>query len=335
MIKIAHESPKSIFNEVQQYTDYDYALVHLFEEDKEYFNQFEEAINKGREVILDNSIFELEEAFDAHKFAYWVKKLRPTWYIIPDALENAEKTMQQAADWSKNHSDVPGKSIGVVQGKTYKEIRDCYKAMDEIANVDMIAISFDYSYYTDSFPHANKYVSWMLGRVKLLGDLLKDGVINKDKPHHLLGCGLPQEFSFYKHSDYDWIYSLDTSNPVVHGIKGITYGTDGLWSKERQKLHELINSELTIEQLDTIKNNISYRRNGSVKYIAYFKKGKYDYTEYYNRENILIKKTDRCSSERHYKDCGLSKPNPPLKITGKDRKSVPERFKLYNILKKE
>ena len=95
MIKIAHESPKSIFNEVQQYTDYDYALVHLFEEDKEYFNQFEEAINKGREVILDNSIFELEEAFDAHKFAYWVKKLRPTWYIIPDALENAEKTMQQ------------------------------------------------------------------------------------------------------------------------------------------------------------------------------------------------------------------------------------------------
>ena len=44
-------------------------LVHLFEEDQEYFNQFEEAINKGREVILDNSIFELEEAFDAVKFA--------------------------------------------------------------------------------------------------------------------------------------------------------------------------------------------------------------------------------------------------------------------------
>ena len=254
MIKIAHESPKSIFNEVQQYTDYDYALVHLFEEDKEYFNQFEEAINKGREVILDNSIFELEEAFDAHKFAYWVKKLRPTWYIIPDALENAEKTMQQAADWSKNHSDVPGKSIGVVQGKTYKEIRDCYKAMDEIAKVDMIAISFDYSYYTKSCPHPNKYVSWMLGRVKLLGDLMRDGVINKNKPHHLLGCGLPQEFSFYKHMDFDWIYSLDTSNPVVHGIKGITYGSDGLWSKESQKLFELINHD--VDDTNVILNNI-------------------------------------------------------------------------------
>ncbi len=164
--------------------------------------------------------------------------------------------MQQAADWSKRHSDVPGKSIGVVQGKTYEEIKDCYRAMDEIANVDMIAISFDYSYYTESCPHPNKYVSWMLGRVKLLGDLLTDGVINKDKPHHLLGCGLPQEFSFYKHADYNFIYSLDTSNPVVHGLKGITYGADGLWSKERQKLHELINSDISIDQLDTIKNNI-------------------------------------------------------------------------------
>ena len=56
MIKIAHESPKGIFNEVQKFTDYDYALVHLFEEDKEYWNQFKEAALKGREIILDNSL---------------------------------------------------------------------------------------------------------------------------------------------------------------------------------------------------------------------------------------------------------------------------------------
>ena len=257
MIKIAHESPKSIFSDVQKHTDYDYALVHLFEEDKEYLNQFQEAVKKGREVILDNSIFELEEAFEADRFAMWVERLKPTWYIVPDALENAEKTMQQAADWFKKYGDiVPGKSIGVVQGKTYEEIRDCYKAMDEIAKVDMIAISFDYSYYTKSVPHPNKYVSWMLGRVKLLGDLLKDGIINKNKPHHLLGCGLPQEFSFYRHADYNFIYSLDTSNPVVHGIKQIEYQPEGLWSKESQKLHELIEYPLEKLNLNLILDNI-------------------------------------------------------------------------------
>ena len=253
MIKIAHESPKSIFTDIQVVTDYDYALVHLFEEDKEYLEQFKVALRKGREVILDNSIFELEEAFDADKFAGWVEKLRPTWYIIPDALENQAKTISQMADWNMKYKDLPGKKIGVVQGKSYEEIKACYAYMDKNADVDMIAISFDYSYYTKSVPHPNKYVSWMLGRVKLLGDLIKDGVINESKPHHLLGCGLPQEFSFY--SQYPWIYSLDTSNPVVHGIKGIEYGEDGLWSKESQKLFELINYE--VEDTNTILYNIN------------------------------------------------------------------------------
>jgi len=256
-IRIAHEAPKSIFEDVQKVTDYDYCLVHLLEEDEQYLNQFKQAINKGREVILDNSIFELEEAFDAVKFNKWVKEIRPSWYIVPDALEDAYKTIDQMEDWNNKGYGYEGSGkIGVVQGKTYDEIVDCYNYMNKEADVDMIAISFDYSYYTQSVPHANKYVSWMLGRVKLLGDLLRDGVINQAKPHHLLGCGLPQEFSFYKHSDYDWIYSLDTSNPVVHGIKGITYGSDGLWSKERQKLHELINSDIDDRQLGVVKNNI-------------------------------------------------------------------------------
>jgi nitrate reductase NapAB chaperone NapD len=252
MIKIAHESPKSIFEDVQRVTDYDYALVHLFEEDKEYLNQFKQAIKKGREVILDNSIFELEEAFDADKFAYWINEIRPTWYIVPDALEDTKKTLSQMAAWNSKYNNLPGKKIGVVQGKTYEEIVDCYRYMDNIAEVDMIAISFDYSYYNDSISHPNKYVSWMLGRVKLLGDMVRDGVINEKKNHHLLGCSLPQEFSFY--SQYPWIYSLDTSNPVVHGIKGISYKTDGLWSKESQKLFELINYK--VEDTNPILNNI-------------------------------------------------------------------------------
>ena len=261
MIKIAHESPKSIFDDVQKVTDYDYALVHLLEEDEQYLKHFQQAIKKGREVILDNSIFELEEAFEAEKFAYWVEKLRPEWYIVPDALENSLLTMAQMEKWNSQYKELPGKKIGVVQGQTYQSIIDCYKYMDYVADVDMIAISFDYSYYTESVPHANKYVSWMLGRIKLLGDLLKHGIINKNKPHHLLGCGLPQEFSFYKHSDYDWLYSLDTSNPVVHGIKGIKYEYGGLQTKESIKLVDLLDVKLTNEQLYDVNHNINYFRN--------------------------------------------------------------------------
>ena len=248
MIKIAHEAPIDIFEEVQRVTDYDYALVHLLEQNGRYRDTFERAVKKGREVILDNSIFELEEAFEADRFALWIERLKPTWYIVPDALEDYGKTMLQMQNWNREFSNIPGKKIGVVQGTSYPLIKLCYEYMDKEADVDMIAISFDYSYYTESVPHPNKYVSWMLGRVKLLGDLVRDGIINKDKPHHLLGCGLPQEFSFYKHADYNFIYSLDTSNPVVHGLKGIEYAQEGLWSKESQKLHELI--DVPIEEID-------------------------------------------------------------------------------------
>jgi len=267
MIKIAHESPKSIFETVQQYTDYDYALVHLFEEDYEYYDLFFDAVEKGREVILDNSIFELGNAFDPEAFAWWIKKLNPTWYIVPDVLEDSVKTMASIDMWNSKYPEIKNKKIGVVQGRTYNQIVECYQHMDKKANVDMIAISFDYSYYTQSVPHPNKYVSWMLGRVKLLGDLLKDGIINVNKPHHLLGCGLPQEFAFYKHAKYDWIYSLDTSNPVVHGIKGIEYKEEGLWDKESQKLFEMINAE--VEDVNAVLFNIQRFRqfaNGTTKY---------------------------------------------------------------------
>jgi len=248
MIKIAHESPKSIFKKVQEYTDYDYALVHLFEEDEEYFNLFKEALENGREVILDNSIFELEEAFDADKFDKWINYLKPSWYIVPDALEDAYKTIDQMEDWNNRGLGYEGSGkIGVVQGKEYDEIVDCYNYMKNEANVDMIAISFDYSYYEWTSPHTNKYVSWMLGRPALLGRMLYDGVIDTNMKHHLLGVGLPQEGLFYKHSDYDWIYSMDTSNPVVHGMKGIEYSDQGLWDKESQKLFELINTPAPID----------------------------------------------------------------------------------------
>jgi len=254
-IRIAHEAPKSIFWEVEKYTSYSYALVHLFEEDPEYLALFKEAVRKGREVILDNSIFELEEAFDADRFAYWVDELRPTWYIVPDTLEDSKRTILQMSDWNVKYRNLPGKKIGVVQGKTYKDIVECYNYMDKFANVDMIAISFDYSYYTASFPHPNKYVSWMLGRVKLLGDLVRDGILNENKKHHLLGVALPQEGLHYR--QYPWIYSMDTSNPVVHGIKGIEYTEVGLWNKESQKLIELINTS----QDDIDINKVLYNLN--------------------------------------------------------------------------
>ena len=53
----------------------------------------------------------------------------------------------------------------------------------------------------------------MFGRIRMINRLLSDGIIDTTKPHHLLGCSLPQEFKAYR--DLRWIHTIDTSNPVL------------------------------------------------------------------------------------------------------------------------
>lgn len=259
-MKISHESPLSLMPQSRKYNDYDYALVHLFEELPEYYEFFKQSVSMGRHVLLDNSIFELGHAFDSDKFANYIIELNPTEYIIPDVLENTLGTMDSALDFVEKYPDLPGKKIGVVQGKTYEELVMCYQYMDTSINVDKIAISFDYSYYQQAVPHPNKWMAFALGRAQTLIRLQNDGIINKDKPHHLLGCALPIEFFFYREG-FDWIETIDTSSPIVHGLLDIVYEPGSLVNKQSIKLVDLIHSVPTPEQVDKINWNLSVFRS--------------------------------------------------------------------------
>jgi hypothetical protein len=260
-MKISHESPLCLLDRSRSYNDYDYALVHLFETEPTYYQFFKDSVAQGRHVLLDNSIFELGTAFDSERYAHWIKELQPTEYIIPDVLESALGTMDNALDWKEKYSDLPGKTIGVVQGKTYEDLVQCYDYLDTVIGVDKLAISFDYSYYLEVCPHPNKWMGYALGRVQTLTRLLNDGVINTKKPHHLLGCALPIEFMFYR-KEFKWLESLDTSNPIVHALLGIGYEPGGLDAKKSLKLIELLNTpEPSVATMHTINHNIKYFRS--------------------------------------------------------------------------
>ncbi len=261
MIQISHEVPLILLEQSRVFNDYDYALVHLFKENKQYYDFFKKSLGLGRRVILDNSIFELESKFDNDVFIDYIKELKPTEYIIPDSLENLRETIQSAEDFIKKYKSIDCKSIGVIQGKTYKELKECYIELVTNIDVDKVAISFDYSYYQSLFPNeGNKYVSWMEGRRYLIDRFLQDGVLNENKPHHLLGCSLPQEFKYYR--DMEFIDTIDTSNPIIHGIHNVKYSNWGLDSKISVKLVELLNIEsLSEEQTDSINYNIKKFRN--------------------------------------------------------------------------
>ena len=152
MIKRYHEAPISMFERVQKVTDGDYALVHLFEEIPEYLDMFKKAVKDGRDVILDNSIFELGTAFDGDKFAGWVEELQPTWYIVPDCWKNGPKTAEMFYEFTRKYPRLPGKRIGVAQGRTLAEVTECYKRINTFC--DMVAFNLDFSseYYDNMLP---------------------------------------------------------------------------------------------------------------------------------------------------------------------------------------
>jgi len=217
----AHEAPINLMGMVQQHTDYDYALVHHFDRYDRYYNFFKVALLNDREVILDNSIYELKKSFDPKQYSKWIDKLEPTYYIVPDVLEDSEETIFNFQRWNANFKNVAGLQIGTVQGTTYQEIVNCYKHMSE--NADYIAISFDMKYF--EYTGHGKSVADMRvsGRIRLIETLISAGIWNWDKPHHLLGCSLAREFSYYKNNNIYNIRSVDTSNPVIAGLKSLKY----------------------------------------------------------------------------------------------------------------
>jgi hypothetical protein len=257
---VSHETPISFLAQSRSYNDYDYALVHLFETHPEYYNFFKSSLLQGREVLLDNSIFELKESFNPEKYAEYVRELKPTYFIVPDVLEDATATMESYTSFRSKYMDLPGMWIGAIQGKAYDEIAECYAYMSAFA--DYIAISFDFSWYqqigkSQSFdPQLQKLERMCDGRQKLIRMLIADGLWNHNKPHHLLGNSLPQEMLHYR--DLPSIRSVDTSNPVIAGIHNIRYIKNyGMRLKPSVMLADLIDHEVTGEEADDILYNVA------------------------------------------------------------------------------
>ena len=143
--------------------------------------------------------------------------------------------------------------VAVVQAKDYYEALQCYSIL-QMQGYKKIAFSYGADWYADEFPHPNPLVGKMMGRIMVISRMYKSGVINKSDRVHLLGCALPQEFGYY--ADFPFIESVDTSNPIIHGLQGVKYNSLGLLTKSSTKIDQ-IEEELTTERLYDINHNIT------------------------------------------------------------------------------
>jgi hypothetical protein len=211
----------SVMDLVSQYTDGDYCLPHLLDSDENYKQYFYEAKEKGRYIILDNSVHELDRPYDSERLLYWVDQLKPNEFIVPDEINNPSKSIELAQIWSKIELPKETLKVAVVQGIYEADFTVSYGNYKDMG-YEKIAFSYSSKVYTDVFPHPDKNLGRMMGRVKIISSLIEDGIIGKNDRVHLLGCALPNEFIYYK--NISQIESIDTSNPVMAAVDGDTYG---------------------------------------------------------------------------------------------------------------
>ena len=277
LLRINHETPFEMMKEVQGMTDYDYCLVHLCKDNPEYKQYFLDAKANGRDVLLDNSVFELEEPFNPDAFVEAINELNPTWYVVPDFLDDKNATIESMKNWIANYLPkvkVDSKIIGSIQGRTFEEFKDCYKYMSETPEVAKIAITFNSLAYQDickdiDLPEKGEDMKptflnmtrWMEGRQRFIATLVAEGIWNNDKPHHLLGCGYLKEFQYplYHRISID---TIDTSNPTIYGLNEMKYDkVFGNLSKPSMKLCEHLNDKLSRKQKKLIRENVKIFRN--------------------------------------------------------------------------
>ena len=252
---VSHEVPIPYIKEGRKFNDYDYCLPHLLDESEEYKKYFTESKLEGRYVIMDNSLHELGKPYKADRLWYWMNSLEPDEFIVPDYWQDKIATLVSAKAWINYNYPKNTTPVAVVQAKDKSEAWECYSIL-KTQGYSKIAFSYGADWYygeglSTTPDKNNKFLTKAHGRYNVVKYFYEQELIRKTDRIHLLGCNIPQEFSWYK--DMPFIESIDTSNPVIHGLAGVKYEDWGLEDKLPYKVDKF---EGNAENWDTVLYNV-------------------------------------------------------------------------------
>ena len=237
-MKVSHEVPRCLLTSSPEFNDYDYCLPHLLDIDEEYKQYFIDARDKGRYVIMDNSLHELGKTYDYDRLRYWVTELEPNEFIVPDVWMNCAQTAAQAKYWLQFKYPKKTKITAVIQGEDKNQAYLCASLLANLG-YNKLCVSYGATWYNDFFPHTNTDMGKALGRVRFVQGLIKLDQLKNIK-FHLLGCSIPQEFGWY--DNHPQIESIDTSNPIMAALEGTMYNESGLISKPKANMNDHFNA---------------------------------------------------------------------------------------------
>jgi hypothetical protein len=252
-MKVSHELPLGLMHYGYEWNDYDYLLPHLTDQYLQYRVYFQKARNDGRFIIMDNGLFEgvthtIEDLFNK------ITTFRPNIFIVPDEWNDSAATLRNAKEWMNNYkSELPEgvELMAVCQGKDLHDLTTTYQTLLDLG-YRHIAFNHSSIAYQEMYPENKGLKASMYGRMGFIKHLVQIKTIDKGVYHHLLGCSLPQEYMVY--SDWNFIKSGDTSNPILVGAEGIRYGDNGIDWKPKEKLEFYFEKDLSGKIDDIIFN---------------------------------------------------------------------------------
>ena len=252
---VSHELPLSLMDKGYEWNDYDYLLPIFLDRYEQYKLYFQKARKDNRFIIMDNSLFE-GYTHTTEDLLSKIELIQPDIFIVPDEWNDSNATLRNAKHWMINYKNrVPENTqfMAVCQGKTLGELVITYQTLVDLG-YKHIAFNHSSIAYTEFYPNHKPLYAQMLGRIELIRMLVEKDIVRKGLYHHLLGCSLPQEMMAY--SDFKWIKSVDTSNPIIVGSEGVRYGDNGIDYKPKTKIEQLFEVDLS-ERMDDIKFNIN------------------------------------------------------------------------------
>lgn len=229
-------SPTGLLDRYSKRTDYHLCLAHLIYNDSHYRNWYQDRIQDGDFVILDNSVIELGRPVSLSELADVAKMIRPSEIVLPDWPADPLLTLNEAREGAPILlKTFRCKIMAVPQGKTVDEWMWSHEQLCHIDEVTTIGIG--------------KFLKEV--RPDVVREL--DRARDPNRDYHLLGTwGNPIEVRGYDQSA-PWLRGVDTKLPVRLGQRGIALHPDlGMLSSIRP---EPLDFTISLDPLPIITEN--------------------------------------------------------------------------------
>ena len=270
------ELPLCMMDKNLELNDFDFVLFHLYQSNKTYREYYQKmrVEHPERLMILDNSAYEFfvkGEKLDMLQFKNTIKELKPDYYILPDVLQNKEKTLHGVREFLKCYvdKDMVSKPLAVAQGNTSIELVECFQEYLELG-IDYVGVPFHLEFYknmsieddisyefgvnydVDSMFQYSEDYKYAIGRVQWVRG--HEGLLKRFDKVHMLGSHCPLEKLFY----HDF-YSMDTGYPVKLGYEKKLLGSES--HKPTSIIDDFIDVELPYTKKHCIETNIKTFRD--------------------------------------------------------------------------